>query len=938
MINFDYKRDPIRCYYDIEVLNDIFTLCIAAQGVVHIVAVPRAGIDMPTRAELNAALSERLKDEGVIRAVGENPQLLIEILECESDDRETAFNAEFRLGVILKRFLHCRPTFDDSSTRFTEYYGWNSARYDLPMLAFGSLLLTANRNSSHPRNFRTRTMRQLSDIIIGTDGPQWVVYKEVEKRTGGLITENEIKEVLRLAAYDDGHIDIAKLARAQANGEEAKFPPGLKREMARYGLDIIIDELVAGQTDDALRASDINRLIVYNLNDVVGTLLVGRNKLVTSALETRDIVREMYPYTSAKAVPLDKVKRWNPPERDCTAAELAGRVLIGEKYMKPQDYAAISYIFPLPSGEHDLLEYIRETEEFVPDDLFAFFAHFRGQDTSTSKLDYHVKRSQPITHCAKINIPYYRDRKPIDCFIRVSTGGAHGSVMSGLSAYTEEEIAAWTRADTGAAAHQRPTLDIIDAIHLDWSSFYPTMASKMQLYKSSDGVDRYSEIIKARLEIKGSLNHDRSNWSSSDYDLFNKEQGLKFVLNNATGAGNMHSRFALLPVDNKTLSMRLIGNMLIWCLGQRLAQAGAFIVSTNTDGLYITGIDLQEVQRVVDAYVNDYAMPVEPEIVPRFINRDTSNRIEYGESGVSVIGGRLNGGLALKHNDFMISRNASQPLAVANAVIRYMDDRAWLTEPYSRDKMRTIVEQIRDESVDLEPWYHVHVGSATRKLSIAGRQLDKVNRVVLAVDGEEGKLSTARKLVKAQCQSFIDKFGSTLRAGKDVTGSDIREWLVNDLGCEPCDESILINDTIAVSGKKNREGAYESTDDITRAAIEHGGIAFDLCVQTQSLDIKPVRIWKESTNISGYPSNRIAIANSAADVKGFDLNRLDIEAYTDWAETLLLGWKVTADIPQIGVKFVDDPAKRSAVSLSSGTKKQRAIAKLVELYDSCLAV
>ena len=59
-----------------------------------------------------------------------------------------------------------------------------------------------------------------------------------------------------------------------------------------------------------------------------------------------------------------------------------------------------------------------------------------------------------------------------------------------------------------------------------------------------------------------------------------------------TGAGNQHNPYALLPVDNKTLSMRLVGNMLIWCLAQRVTQAGGYIISTNTDGIYFANISL----------------------------------------------------------------------------------------------------------------------------------------------------------------------------------------------------------------------------------------------------------------------------------------------------------------------------------------------------------
>ncbi len=81
-------------------------------------------------------------------------------------------------------------------------------------------------------------------------------------------------------------------------------------------------------------------------------------------------------------------------------------------------------------------------------------------------------------------------------------------------------------------------------------------------------------------------------------------------MNNATGAGNQHNPYALLPVDNKTLSMRLIGNMLIWCLAQRLTQAGAYIISTNTDGIYFANMDIEESEKLIKEYVSVYGMVV----------------------------------------------------------------------------------------------------------------------------------------------------------------------------------------------------------------------------------------------------------------------------------------------------------------------------------------
>src|SRR5699024_9895581 len=103
-----------------------------------------------------------------------------------------------------------------------------------------------------------------------------------------------------------------------------------------------------------------------------------------------------------------------------------------------------------------------------------------------------IFRSQPVSGKSTMNCPYYRDGKPTDSYITVSTGGAHGSVMAGLSQKSEKEVDEWVKSNVGALKSEKPTIDLDNIIHLDWSSFYPVMSSKLELYRSEDGVDRYT--------------------------------------------------------------------------------------------------------------------------------------------------------------------------------------------------------------------------------------------------------------------------------------------------------------------------------------------------------------------------------------------------------------------------------------------------------------
>src|SRR5699024_11787307 len=66
--------------------------------------------------------------------------------------------------------------------------------------------------------------------------------------------------------------------------------------------------------------------------------------------------------------------------------------------------------------------------------------------------------------------------------------------------------------------------------------------------------------------------------------------------------------------------------MLIWYLEQRITQAGAYVIATNTDGIFLTNVSMEQAEQIARDYVEDYGMDVEPEPIDRFINRDTSDR------------------------------------------------------------------------------------------------------------------------------------------------------------------------------------------------------------------------------------------------------------------------------------------------------------------------
>lgn len=701
---FAYKKNARKVFYDIESLHDIFTNLFLTEGHIRLHLVHDHAYDYITDEEIYEVLYRRSLTEECIAVCGENPQI-------DTGYRYRSDEVAKNINTDLSSIINSTSFWDqgkDKNSQFAEFYGWNSSAYDLPMIIITFLLSRSNR-SGDLQVIVPSDVKKISNLMIEFNGKPWEIYDYLEQKSKGLFNKNRFEKFLGKAVISDGHIDLAKLAKVESSDDDTakQFPPGLKKEMARYGMDIVIDEVVSENEERTLTKEEFLNLIDYNFNDVIGTAFTSRNsQLSTFGLGVRDTIREMYPYTSSKKSTLPKLHR--RPERDITTAQLSANVVIGENRSRPEDYEAVDYKFPVAGGQEvDLLEYIKETEEkrggYMHPFMYEFFNHFRGKDTRSSSDNWKVKRSQPITHSARMNLPYYRQDeegnwKPVNSYIRFSSGGAHGGIWAGLADMDEEEIETWVRSDRDIKTEEKPTVDLYDVIHVDWNSFYPVMATKMQMYMTEEGVDHYKRVLDHRFAIKAQLPHRKSEWTDEHRALDRQQDGEKLVLNSLTGAGNTHKKFALVPVDNKTLSMRLIGNMNIWVMGQRFTQAGAWVFATNTDGIFLTGMTVEQAQEVIDGYIEDYDMPVEPELVDRFINRDTSTRIEYEGTERASIGGELAHGKNLHFTDRALGKNIAYPLAVGRAVLDYMDKPGWLTEPYERQRLVDIVQDLFDQS------------------------------------------------------------------------------------------------------------------------------------------------------------------------------------------------------------------------------------------------
>lgn len=948
-IDFSYLQDALVNTYDIESTLELFTLAMINDRRMSLILFGDEQFDDVTDKELHRQIRNFINKPDTLRYMKKDSPDEIESTVYRFEQGNAEHMKQFE--KILLRMITCKALEVDipytNEAKFAEYHGWNSSRYDLPLMI---LIYLATKTLKE--NMTPKYIRFLSNTLIRYDGSQYEFPNHIELMTKGVIKASMYRYWYNLALWSDGHVDWAKIAKSdkQEDDTDSLLPPALKKEMARDGMDIIIDESVASNDPKIWTQEDKEELVDYNFNDVLGTRVKSFDPYLHTRLYTRDMIRKMYPYTAARYTDMSKLTRYTPSERDATAANLAGLVLIGPNRIKSVDYDGISFAFPVPDksrpGEMqwvDLWEYMKETEEFIPTQLDDFFTHFRDKDTRAWKDLSFVLKTQPITASSTVNIPYYRDGNPTDTCATVSTGGAHGNIVEGLHLKCPAQIDAWIRAGGPQTAVQKPTIDAKDVIHIDWSSFYPTMASKMRMYLTSEGYDRYTSIIEHRIKIKQSIPYDKNDWTEVDYENADKQEGFKFVLNNATGAANTHKKYALLPLDNKTLSMRLIGNMFIWALAQRLTQAGAFVIATNTDGLYVCNIEMEKCEKIIEEYIADYGMGVEPEPLTRFVNRDTSNRIEFVNGHRQKVGGRLRHGHGLFFGSMSLGQNIAYPLIAANAVLEYIsNDEEWLSKPYDRQRIVDYMKKIQSENHPTA-WYHVYVGSAKRTLIYDDVDQQRINRVVLTKEGRP----FAVKTLKAMTQEFTFKFIQQLYQGVQPRDMVIDDEKLSYKGRLQTEDFVPSDFALVTTLKERSETRYlktapiynfDSLEEFKNYAKVHGTAKLGVYnPNTEEYDL--VEKWTRSETVSGYPLdiNRGEVLNTAKELRDFDKSKLNIDAYVRWAENLLKNWKVTCDIPDLGLVHHDDTVIPTVRAVRV-TKLDRELEKIHDLYKNLMSL
>lgn len=180
-----------------------------------------------------------------------------------------------------------------------------------------------------------------------------------------------------------------------------------------------------------------------------------------------------------------------------------------------------------------------------------------------------------------------------------------------------------------------------DTNHEDFKSYYPNMLRMLSaFYNPGLGYDRYAEIYENK-EKYGKLMKDKSLSDEEREHYHILREGTKLILNSASGAGDANFESPI-RMNNRIISMRVIGQCFTFRIGQAQTCEGAKIISTNTDGLYSVMRPAELNNAILARESTDIGVAIEPESL-YLISKDSNNRIELNGDGsvASASGGTL---------------------------------------------------------------------------------------------------------------------------------------------------------------------------------------------------------------------------------------------------------------------------------------------------------
>lgn len=268
-------------------------------------------------------------------------------------------------------------------------------------------------------------------------------------------------------------------------------------------------------------------------------------------------------------------------------------------------------------------------------------------------------------------------------------------------------------------------VDLKNIIHADVASLYPSIIIILRFFsewnhETNEWEDAYEEQRAIRLKAKHIANSvPKDQWTDVQRDADSKQSSAKLFLNNASG--EMDSGYnSPIRMNRNAATMRIVGQLILLDIVHTVAELGGESVSTNTDGVYLTGISMDDTKKIVHNWEAKYALEAEPEEVDRFVSKDANNRYEVLDNGGTR---NASGGMLSNFSSMNFTKKWTQPPIVDEALIYYFDTH--------EDVPNTPAEELDLDS--LREFFKQRVASITDPTVPEETRLDTITRMCLPI-------------------------------------------------------------------------------------------------------------------------------------------------------------------------------------------------------------
>lgn len=750
-----------QAFYDIESLNNVFTLCnyIYNDNIIDIFILVDDRLDTQGSQQdclvLSSDIIKIITD--AIYAKNKNFNGSLRFFDLHDYGANIHLINTFGAKDDIKTFeelaandsrfkMFVNDTDAGYSDKIHNYLmGYNSFNYDTTMLALyinETFWLKNNKLCFQPPT--ARTMRNYNnDLFSPAYKERMTSYLQRTENKGGRFDnqpngygnrENIIRNnMIRSGRY----IDVALL-------NEKMQKVGLKRVLGMLGYQILESDKLKNNTADIRNVAELADLIAYNVSDVVNLHELFMHPVYQGNFELKKGLLQTYPELVYNKAPDSYAPDINPGNVrrdrlyiDSSSAKLAARTLC--PYGILNDRETVSFMYPSEEKAKELgiprVNVLDECRKFFyslyPDkpelqkefDRIYFYYKNNIEGRNFNDSDEYVeywknKHGDPkkvlpaysmkeIPKC-DLTLPYFtKNGEPSRCYVVFGVGGIHGAEYdkdlyeADLAEYNKlvelfnavkaqypdpkmlkQKIPGTRKAwkfeykgvtykpsdflRSGSTAANADWKDIdkkkpvlfkpkanggselnkkyvytsnAGCNHEDFTSYYPNLLIMMEAFHNEGlGYDRYHEIFENK-EKYGDLK-DQSTNEDERYHYNNLRNGTKLILNSASGAADA-SFFTPIRMNNQIMSMRIIGQLFTWRIGQAQTYEGASIISTNTDGLYSV-FEATQNAKILAREAANINVAIEPEFC-HLVSKDSNNRIEINEKGgiISASGGSL---------------------------------------------------------------------------------------------------------------------------------------------------------------------------------------------------------------------------------------------------------------------------------------------------------